>query len=173
MCIFSQLCKKGFWSYRFEFLPVDLATVKQQGSNGVACPGCLHWRWRHIQKVLSTHTEQQHGSKNKLSICMLLEKQVQMEKRSQMQERCKQEKKVLKNKKELLILSQLYLKGCKKITKMFLEIQPSLFLMQQLYYCEGRVAGYHAIVVTVDHNGTSAPQVDVFLPPVAHLEPKT
>lgn len=30
---------------------------------------------------------------------------------------------------------------------------------------------YHAIVVTVDHDGATAPQVDVFLPPVANLEP--
>lgn len=44
-------------SYRFEFLPVDLAAVKQQGCDGVACPGRLHRGWGHIQKVLeSAHT---------------------------------------------------------------------------------------------------------------------
>lgn len=31
---------------------------------------------------------------------------------------------------------------------------------------------YHAIVVTVDHDGPTAPQVDIFLPPITHLEPK-
>lgn len=35
-----------------------------------------------------------------------------------------------------------------------------------------KVAAHHAIVVTVDHDGTSASQVNVFLPPVAHLESK-
>lgn len=31
---------------------------------------------------------------------------------------------------------------------------------------------YHAIVVTVDHDGPTAPQVDIFLPPITNLEPK-
>lgn len=31
---------------------------------------------------------------------------------------------------------------------------------------------YHAVVVTVDHDGASAPQVNVFFPPVAHLKSK-
>lgn len=41
---------------------------------------------------------------------------------------------------------------------------------------EGRklclLSDYHAIVVTVDHDGPTAPQVDIFLPPIADLEPK-
>ena len=43
-----------------------------------------------------------------------------------------------------------------------------------MFLCGKRdtAAGYHAIVVTVDHDRTSAPQVDVLLPPVAHLQPK-
>lgn len=31
---------------------------------------------------------------------------------------------------------------------------------------------YHAVVVTVDHDGASAPQVNVFFPPVAYLKSK-
>lgn len=31
---------------------------------------------------------------------------------------------------------------------------------------------YHAIVVTVDHDGPTASQVDIFLPPITDLEPK-
>lgn len=31
---------------------------------------------------------------------------------------------------------------------------------------------YHAVVVTVDHDGASAPQVNVLFPPVAYLKSK-
>lgn len=34
------------------------------------------------------------------------------------------------------------------------------------------LADYHAIVVTVDHDGPTASQVDIFLPPITDLEPK-
>lgn len=34
------------------------------------------------------------------------------------------------------------------------------------------LADYHAIVVTVDHDGSTAPQVDIFFPPITNLEPK-
>lgn len=34
------------------------------------------------------------------------------------------------------------------------------------------MADYHAIVVTVDHDGPTAPQVDIFLPPITDLKPK-
>lgn len=56
--------QRSMWSYRFEFLPVDLPAVEQQSSNGVSCPGCLQGGRRHIQKVLEHKNISNIGHQN-------------------------------------------------------------------------------------------------------------